>query len=151
MKKEDIEVLKTVYENFDKYTWEKSTSDDNFNSALNFPSNAEKNFKSNYSHITEGLTIVTGTYSYRFYYEEDAFSWDKMYFAAILSTEEDDVSQITFITNEDYNNEVRRNNSVPIFIDYAKDIPNLIVDLYDSANRKVNAISKKYDFFLKKD
>lgn len=154
MNAEDLMVLKSVAKNFVQYDWFNLADNDELSSCIEFPSNAEKDVKGYYAQVEEGLIIVTGSYSFRFYYEEENFNWEKMSFAAILSNEKNEIAHISFITNEDYEIEARKEmfgDTEVGFMERKVAHYNIITNLYDSVNRKVIGVSNLYQRFLNKD
>lgn len=155
MSSRDIKVLKKVYDNANKYEWSLISHLDKYYSRIDFPSDAKKGGNIYASEVKKGLIIITGTFQIRFYYEEDNYTWDKKYFAAIISDVNNQPSSIAFITNEDYENMVAKNDLFNFNLKFRESQSNVrtnvIVDLYDIVNRKVSGIEDLYSDFLNDD
>lgn len=150
IKEKDLKVLKKVNENISKYEWHHLTPEDKYYSIVEFPTDAERRSNSFFAEITSGITIVVGTYSSRFYHEEDSYVWEKKYYAAIISNKNFTLSSIAFITHEDLESLNRKHNifKLPSFLEMQSYEDNIIVSLYDVVNREANNIDDLYDDFL---
>ena len=150
IKEKDLKVLKKVTENISKYEWHNLTPESRYYSIVEFPTEAERRSNSFYAEITNGLTIIVGAYSSRFYYEEDNFAWEKKFYAAIISTKNSTLSSIAFITHEDLESLNRKNTifKLPSFLEVQSIEDNIIVSLYDVVNREASGIDDLYDDFL---
>ena len=150
IKEKDLKVLKKVTENISEYEWHNLTPESRYYSIVEFPTEAERRGNSFYAEITSGLTIVVGAYSSRFYYEEDNFAWEKKYYAAIISIRNFTLSSIAFITHEDLDSLNRKHSifKLPTFLETQSFEDNIIVSLYDVANREASGVEELYDDFL---
>lgn len=152
MNNKDIKVLEKVYANVDNYDWDAISEGDRYYRKIDYPADAIQSSNVYYSQIKRGLIIVSGTYLVRFYYEEDNYTWDKKYFASLISERENIISSIAFITNDDYVDMIANKDLFGISRKIEKQLggerPNIIVSLYDIVNRKVSGADELYSEFL---
>lgn len=154
MGNKDLNVLRKVYNNVNSYEWENLSPNEKYYGSITFPIEAEKNINSFCAEIIRGLVVITGAYQSRFYYEEDKYSWQQKEYASIVSTLNDKINNVYFITSEDYENMIKKNRlfniGVGSFVD-DKNKTNIISEMYNSVNRKVSGISDLYSKFLDQD
>jgi len=154
MANEDLNVLRKVYNNVNSYEWEVLSPREEYYRSMSFPIEAEKNINSFSAEIIRGLVVITGAYQSRFYYEEDKYSWQQKEYASIISTLNDKINNVYFITSEDYENSIKKKNLFNFGVGSLagdKNETNIISEIYNLVNRKVSGISDLYSKFLDKD
>lgn len=152
MEDKDLKILKKVSNTFADYKWGYLSQNSLIHSSINFPEEADNPGNSYYAEIIPGLIIVSGFYSFRFYHDEDKYTLDKKYFASIISNQNAKISNIAFISNEDYENKTRKDSLFKSnYFSKIDSFSNPIIDLYDSVNRTVNEVDNLYDNFLNED
>lgn len=148
MNNKDIQVIEKVAKDPSAYTWHILTTDNPYYKAVAFPIEAERPVNSFYTEILNGIKIVVGAYLSRFYYEEDQYAWEQKYYSAIIYASGNIVSSIAFVTSE----EIARQNAHRIFgkakINWLPPEENVIMKLYDFANRETVKIDDLYTKFL---
>lgn len=152
MNNRDLKVLQKVYENVSNYDWGVTSPAHKYFSKIDYPMDADRSRNVYYSEVKKGLIIVTGTYRVRFYYEEDNYTWDKKYFASLISDRNNISSSIAFITNEDYEDLIAKKDLFNLNVGLKKAFSvkqsNIIISLYDSVNRIVIGADDLYNEFL---
>lgn len=144
----DIQVLRKVLFDYNKFDWKELHIHDKAFKAINFPSDAEQfvNAFITTPSPSNKISIIVGIYRKRFYSDEEKYTFESRKYAAILTTTSDVVFNSFFIDEIMY----IRESKVP---DFYAGIPfdertNIIQDLYDKVSRKANNVDQVYDDFL---
>ncbi|EKE30776.1 hypothetical protein MJ3_11955 [Salimicrobium jeotgali] len=152
MNQKDLRVISKVRKNFADYEWETVSADENYHSIIDYPAEVKRSEFVYMAEVKRGLIIITGTFYTSFYYDEGSFTWEKKYFCSIISSQNKHLQSIAFITDEDYENMLAKNELLKINLHLrSNNRTNLIRDLYDCVNRKVNDIDSLYDDFLEEE
>lgn len=149
MNNKDIQVIEKVARDPSEYKWHMLTTDNQYYKAVAFPIEAERPVNSFYAEILNGIKLIVGSYLSRFYYEEEQYAWEQKYYSAIIYASGNIVSSIAFVTSE----EIARQKANLIFgkakLNWQPPEENVIMKLYDFANRETVKIDDLYTEFLK--
>ncbi|MEC1395563.1 hypothetical protein P9D26_19830 [Bacillus velezensis] len=151
--KEDIKVLEKIYKNRDKYEWTILTEedDDEIWGGIDFPTEAENKGHVLLVKLKNNFYVLTGTYQTRFYYEEEKYSWDKKTFVSFVIYNNSHPNSIAFITDEDYQKDLRDKDQFHFQLPFSSSKPNIVEEIYKSANRIAYDIPSIYDDILNED
>lgn len=143
--KDDIKVLEKIYQDRNTYAWG-ILDDEEIYRVIDYPGDAEKIGHVLLFELQKDFYVLTGTYQTRFYYEEDKYSWDKKAFVSFILNK-GYPNSIAFISDEDYQKDLR-DKELPLF---SSSKPNLVEEVYKSANRIAHNIPNIYNNILNED
>ncbi|MGG1698143.1 hypothetical protein [Bacillus zhangzhouensis] len=155
----DLEILKKIYEERSNCHWGQANLVSEEYDSIQFPNDAEKLGSVFFCEYRDNFFVFTGSYSARFYYEEDRYNYEKRTFVAFVSTRVGRADCIAFITDENLYGEYNklsiktplRNILFKANNSSETNRVNFIEEIFDYAKYTVNNIDEFYEDLLNED
>ncbi|MEC0969374.1 hypothetical protein [Bacillus altitudinis] len=147
-REEDFLLLGKIYKRRDDLQWTHAV-DNVILKEIEYPYDAEKYGQVYQCELKDGFFVLTGTYSVRFYFEEDSYNYEKKAFVTFILVDRDEnTNSIAFMTDEDVGKNKTSELTMKFIRNMNKKYPlvrnNLVYDIYKSANFIANDLKGMY-------